>query len=88
MNIHTIYYTSHFAKKYKKLPVRIKKLAEKKEKVFRNNLAAKILKTHKLTGKLKNYYAFSINREYRILFCFEKDGSVTFINIGTHAIYQ
>jgi len=45
MSIQTIYYTSLFAKKYKKLPVRIKKLAEKKEQVFKKNPAAKILKT-------------------------------------------
>jgi len=46
------------------------------------------LKTHALTGKLKGYFAFSITHQYRIMFAFEPDGSVTFIDVETHTIYR
>jgi len=51
-----IYYSSKFAKEYRKLPLKIKLLAEKKEIVFRKDPFDPNLKTHKLTGKLKMYY--------------------------------
>ena len=82
-----IYYSSRFAKEYKKLPLKIKTLAEKKEVIFRKDPHHPILKTHKLTGKLKEYFAFSINYEYRIIFEFREKNIVWFYSVGTHAIY-
>lgn len=84
----TVRYTSTFAKHYKKLPAKIKQQARKREKIFRRNPANPMLKTHALTGKLKGYYSFSIIHQYRIMFIFEPDGSVTFIDLGTHSIYR
>ena len=53
-----ILYSSKFEKEYKKLPLKIKLLAEKKEEKFRKNIFDKSLKEHKLTGKLQDYYSF------------------------------
>lgn len=83
----TIYYSSKFAKEYKRLSLRVKLLAEKKENLFRKNPFAPALKTHKLTGKLKEYYSFSIDYQYRIIFEFRNDGIIWFHSIGTHEIY-
>lgn len=83
-----IYYSSKFAKEYRKLPLRIKLLAEEKEKVFRKNPQSPNLKTHKLTGKLKEYYAFSIDYQYRIIFEFVSEKEVWFHSVGTHEIYK
>ena len=70
-----IYYSSKFAKEYKRLPLKIKLAAEKREKIFRKNPHDPRLKTHKLTGKLKDYYSFSIDYQHRIIFEFaEKFG--------------
>lgn len=82
-----IYYSSKFAKEYKKLPLKIKKLAEKKEKLFRQDPFHPQLKTHKLTGKLKDFWAFSIDFEYRIIFEFASKDIVWFHSAGTHGIY-
>lgn len=82
-----ICYTSVFSKHFKKLPLNLKKTALNKETIFRQNPFNPILKTHVLTGKLKGFYSFSIKYHWRILFIFEKDGSITFIDIGTHSIY-
>ena len=83
-----IRYTSTFDKHYKKLPPPIKHQAPQREIIFRKNPMDPRLKTHALTGKLKGYYAFSITHQYRIMFVFEPDGSVTFIDVGTHNIYR
>lgn len=82
-----IYYSGKFAKEYKKLPLKIKKLAEKKEKLFRDDPFNPQLKTHKLTGKLKEFWAFSIDFEYRIIFEFASKDIVWFHSVGTHGIY-
>jgi len=83
-----IYYSSKFAKEYKKLPKKIKTLAEEKEKIFRKDPFDPKLKTHKLLGKLKEYYSFSIDYQYRIIFEFNKKDIVWFHSVGTHEIYN
>lgn len=83
-----IYYSSKFAKEYKNLSIKVKRTAEKKEKIFRNNPFDSQLKTHKLTGKLKDYYAFSIDYQYRIVFEFTDKHTIWFHSVGTHEIYR
>jgi len=83
-----IYYSSKFAREYKRLPRRVKTAAEKKETVFRKDPFDKALKTHKLTGKLKEYYSFSIDYQYRIIFEFAGKDTVWFHSVGTHEIYK
>ena len=60
-----IFYSSYFAKQIKKLTPEEKSLLSKFEKKFRQNPFSPDLKTHKLSGKLKNYWACSIN--YKII---------------------
>ena len=83
-----IYYSSKFAREYKKLPLAIKKKAEKQEIFFRNNPFDSRLETHKLSGSLKDFWAFSINYKYRIIFEFIDEKTIWFHSIGNHSIYQ
>ena len=83
-----IYYSSKFAKEYKRLPLKVKIAAEKNEKIFRINPHDARIKTHKLTGKLKGYYSFSIDYQYRIIFEFTEKKIVWFHSVGTHEIYK
>jgi len=83
-----IIYSPRFAKSYKKLPARIKKIAEQKEAIFRNDPFDQRLKTHKLSGKLDGLLAFSIDQKYRIIFEFSKDKkTIYFHQAGDHDIY-
>lgn len=66
-----IVYTSKFARMYKKLPKEIKLLAEKKERLFRANPWDPALDTHKLHGRLREFWSFSIGYKYRVIFEFE-----------------
>lgn len=83
-----IYYSSKFAREYQKLPLRIKKIAEQKEKIFRKNPLDPRLKTHKLKGILKGFLSFSINQKYRIIFEFINSNTVWFYSVGDHSIYK
>ncbi len=83
-----IEYSSHFVNAYQKLPISIQKKAEQKELVFRNDLFNAALKTHKLSGKLKNFYASSIDRKYGIVFAFSHRQKAVFLDAGDHDIYK
>lgn len=80
--------SSEFEKSFRKLPSRIQKLAEKKDKWFRQNAFDQRLHTHKLKGELEGYCSYYINRQYRILFRFLSDNEVIYYDIGTHDIYR
>lgn len=66
--IQVIYVTSHFERRYKKLPAAIKTLAEEKERLFPADAFDPRLGTHKLKGKLKGQWAFSVTEKIRIIF--------------------
>ena len=83
-----ITYTRNFQKAFKNLPSNIQDFAEDKEKLFRVNPFHSSLRTHKLMGKQKGYWSFSINYSYRILFKFTNNLTVEFLDIGTHQIYK
>ena len=82
-----IYYSSKFAKEYKRLPQKTKLAAEKKEKIFRKNPFDPKLKTHKLSGKLKKHWSFTVRGQYRVVFVFEKNDAI-FLDIGSHDVYK
>ena len=82
-----ILYSPKFARQYKKLPKDIQEKAEKLEHVFRSDPFDARLKTHKLQGALKEFYAFSINHSYRIIFDLPEEGVARFYAVGDHSIY-
>ena len=45
---------------------------------------ASSLKTHKLSGKLKELWSFSVDYDERILFYFTEDEKAVFVDIGSH----
>lgn len=83
-----IIYTNEFRKSFKKLPNGIKEEAFKKEKLFRKNIKDLKLKSHKLSGKLKDCWAFSVSFDYRIIYELGENDIVYFHAIGTHDIYK
>ena len=70
------------------MPEIVKKKAEEKERIFLKNPFDGRLDAHKLHGKYRNYHAFTVVGQYRIMFIFVDSGIVDFINIGTHEIYK
>ena len=80
--------SSRFRKAFKKLPKRVRNKAKEKEMLFRINPFDTRLGVHKLHGKYKNYWAFTITDQYRIMFIFVESDRVDFIDIGNHKVYH
>jgi len=83
-----LYFSARFIKSFRKLPDKIKSLAEKKEKIFIKNPFDRRLGTHKLHDEFDGFLSFSVNRSYRIIFDFLDGDIVRFYDIGTHDIYK
>lgn len=80
--------TPQFEKDFVDLPIGIKKLASRKIKLFENNCFHPGLDTHKLKGILKNFWSFSINNDYRVVFRFLPRNEAIYYKIGLHKIYK
>jgi len=83
-----IHVTPDFEKTFARLPKQIRKLASRKDRWFRSDAFDARLRTHKLKGELADYWAYSVNREYRVLFRFLGPHEVIYYDIGTHEIYR
>ncbi len=83
-----IIYSPQFIKDYRSLNEPAKRKAETKENIFRNNPFDNRLKTHKLSGKLRNLWSFSVDYNCRIIFEFKNRKVVIFHAIGGHFIYK
>lgn len=68
-----------FIKKHPELADKIKEKLE----LLQNNPQDPSLKTHHLTGRLKDLHSFSISYEYRIVFS-QEDDIIYLLNIGSH----
>jgi addiction module RelE/StbE family toxin len=51
---------------------------------FKNNPFDPKLRTHKLSGKLKDLWSFSIEYDLKVIFHFVDNQQALFIDIGTH----
>jgi len=76
-----------FKKKYKKLfsfDSDLKKSFWEAVTCFTENPFNPRLRTHKLTGKLKGLWSFSVARDCRVIFRFINDQEALLIDIGSH----
>lgn len=87
MGVSRIYYHPQFQRSFLSLPDDVQKAAKIKIILFKNDPFDFSLKTHKLHGKLKNHWSFTIKGQYRVLFIFEK-ADVILLDIGPHDIYN
>jgi len=85
-----IYYHPHFRRNYRGLDKQVKAQAEESVTLFRRGPFHVRLDTHRLHGKLKKQWSFSVNSRDRILFEFlnKAQTEVVFLDIGDHRIYR
>lgn len=88
MIIKNIEYSSRFAKRLKRLPDYIIKIAIEKEQIFRLNPLHPSLRLHQLSGRLHDLWSISLSQNYRIIFERKDNGDILFISIGKHDIYK
>ena len=83
-----IVYAPKFIREYKKLPRKTQIEAEKREALFRVDSFDVRLGVHKLHGRLKDFWSFSIGFRYRIVFQRGEGDVVYFYSVGNHKVYQ
>ncbi len=80
----TDFYAKKERKFFKKHPELIEKYGEFLE-ILQLNPFENSLKTHKLKGKLSDFYSCSLTYEYRIVCVIViQDDEITLVDIGTH----
>ena len=82
-----IVYGKKFIKSYQKIiksNFSIEKRLKEKVALFLENQHSAVLRNHKLKGKLRDFRAFSITGDIRVIYREEKD-YYKFIDIGTHS---
>ncbi len=85
----TIEYAPGFVRIWKKLPPDIQDEVVERIELFKNPKNHALLKVHKLKGKMRDKYAFSINFRDRIAFRYSKDHKVAFLlDMDDHTIYE
>ena len=83
-----ITYKPTFVKSFKKLETSLQEEAFDKIELFKNESNHQQLKVHKLKGRLKDYYSFSINYKYRIVFLYSGPDEADFKDISSHDVYK
>ena len=84
----TIKYVSEFIRSYNKLELDLQKEVLEKIQLFKKTENHKSLKTHKLHGRLRGRYGFSVNYKYRIIFEYIDKKTAVLLTIGDHDIYK
>lgn len=86
----TIYHHPHFRRSYRGFDEQIKAQAEESVALFRRDPFDIRLNTHRLHGKLKKQWSFSVNKRDRILFesLNKAQTEAVFLDIGDHSIYR
>lgn len=52
--------------------------------IFTNDPFSRVLKTHKLSGRLRELWSFSVEYNVRVIFFFEGKDKAVFVDIGSH----
>jgi mRNA-degrading endonuclease YafQ of YafQ-DinJ toxin-antitoxin module len=86
--ITSVHIAPDFEKAYLRLPKHIQILDDPQRPMVSRDAFDPRLRTHKLKGDLSAYWAYSINREYRVLFRFLGPSEVLYYDVGTHEIYR
>ena len=80
--------TPQFQRMFKKLEPKLQEEAREKISLFTDSTHHQKLKVHKLQGRLKGRYSFSVNYKTRIVYVYEDQTSVVLVAIGSHDVYD
>lgn len=74
----------NFEKKYTKLPLAIRQRFKERCDLLTANPFDTALHNHMLKGKYKGYRSINITGDYRAVYKLIENGTVIFVEIGTH----
>lgn len=83
-----IYFKPTFVRHYKRLDPALQIEVEEKLALFRDPENHAQLKVHKLKGRLRGRYSFSVNYKTRIVFVYLSKREVVLLAVGDHDVYK
>lgn len=83
-----IEYTTKFKRQYKKLEISLKEKTKDTISKLWNNHFPRDLNVHKLSWKLSQYYACSIDYKNRIIFEIQDNWKLLLLLVWVHSIYD
>ena len=83
-------YSPSFIKALRKCPKRLQEEALERVDQLHNQENHHALKVHKLRGRLKNRYSFSVNYSTQIIFCYTDttQQEAYLLDMGSHDVYD
>ncbi len=80
----SIEYSSRFIRAFRKIEPDLQEEIIEKVELLKNVRNHKRLKVHRLSGKLKGIWSFSVNYRIRITFFKPKKNTIVLETVGTH----
>lgn len=82
--VYTIEYSTSFIRTFRKIETDLQEEIIEKVDLLKDPSNHKRLKVHKLTGKLKGIWSFSVNYRIRVTFAKPKKNVIVLETVGTH----
>ena len=83
-----IIYLPSFIRQFSRLEKNLQSEVIEKIEFFRNDPKSRQLKAHKLKGRLRGRYSFSVNYKTRIVFTYTAKKEVALLSVGDHDVYK
>jgi len=81
-------YRATFLRQLKKLEKDLQEEVLEKLNLLKDKENFKQLKVHKLQERLKDFFSFSVNYKYRIIFSYENTKIINILVVGDHNVYK
>ncbi len=82
-------YAASFVRHFKKLHPALKREVVERIEEFKDPKNHRQLEVHKLTGRMRGKYAFSVNYSDRVIFEWSKDKKTAYLfDVGDHSVYE
>lgn len=83
-----VVFTSPFLRQLKKLDPDLQEEVVEKVALFEKDPTYPALKVHKLKGRLKDRWSFSVNYKTRIVFQYLSKNEAVLLAVGDHDVYK
>jgi mRNA-degrading endonuclease YafQ of YafQ-DinJ toxin-antitoxin module len=83
-----VFYTPSFVRQFNTLEVPLQEEVIEKIDLFQDSKNHASLRVHKLHGRLKGRFSFSVNYKIRIVFMRLPKNDVALLAIGDHKVYE
>ena len=83
-----VLYAPSFLRSLASLDEELREEAFEKIELFQNRANHRLLKTHKLKGRLAGRFSFSVNYRFRIVFAYQSKNEAVLLAIGDHEMYR